>query len=125
MGDNATLVKNAYAAFGRGDVPAVIDLVDEKVDWSSPATLPQGGHFEGKGQVGQFFQGIGDAWESLSIEVESLSEAGSDLVIGVVHGDGRLKDGTASGYGATHVFTVRDGKIARFREYTDLDEPLG
>ncbi|MFL6238477.1 MAG: nuclear transport factor 2 family protein [Actinomycetes bacterium] len=124
MGENAAVINNAYAAFGRGDIPAVIDLVDDKVDWSSPATLPQGGHFEGKGGVGQFFQGLGAAWDSLSLNVESVSDAGSDLVIGLVHLDGKRKDGSASGYGATHVFTVRDGKIARFREYTDLDSPL-
>jgi len=28
-------------------------------------------------------------------------------------------------YGAAHVFTVTGGKISRFREYTDLDAPLG
>ena len=29
--------------------------------------------------------------------------------------------GAADGYCAVHVFTVGDGKITRFREYTDLD----
>ena len=124
MAANAGVVKGAYEAFGRGDVPAVIDLVHDDVDWSSPETLPQGGHFQGKAGVGEFFQSLGTAWDGLSINVESVSEAGDDLVIGVVHGSGKLRDGTSSEYGATHVFTVRDGKIARFREYTDLDAPL-
>ena len=123
MAANADVVREAYEAFGRGDVPGVIDLLHDDVEWSSPSTLPQGGHFTGKAGVGEFFQGIGQAWAGLSLDVEAVGDAGEDLVIGVVQAKGTLK-GTASGYGATHVFTVRNGKIVKFREYTDLDAPL-
>jgi uncharacterized protein len=122
---NAGVVQGAYEAFGRGDVASVIDLMHDDVDWSSPGTLPQGGHFRGKAGVGEFFQGIGASWDGLSLDIESVSEAGEDLVIGLVRGEGKLKDGTVSRYGATHVFTVRGGKIVQFREYTDLDTPIG
>jgi len=61
----------------------------------------------------------------MTTRIEGVSEAGSDTVIGVVHADGTRRDGGPSGYGAAHVFTVRHGKIVRFREYTDLDAPLG
>jgi ketosteroid isomerase-like protein len=125
MGSNATVIESAYAAFARGDIGGVLDLVGDDVEWSSPATLPQGGHFHGRDAVGQFFQAIGDGWSALTLDVEGVSEAGSDTVIGVVRADGKRRDGSPSGYGATHVFTVRHGKIVRFREYTDLDGPLG
>jgi uncharacterized protein len=124
MGTNAAVIEGAYAAFARGDIPAVIDLVDDNVEWSSPATLPQGGAFHGKAGVGNFFQAIGGAWSELTLDVESVSEAGPDVVIGVVRADGALRNGGPSGYGATHVFTVRSGKVVRFREYVDLDGPV-
>ena len=124
MGSNATIVEAAYAAFARGDIAGVLALLDDDVEWSSPATLPQGGHFHGKDGVGQFFQGIGAGWSALALDVESVSEAGANEVIGVVRADGTRQDGGAGGYGAVHVFSVRDGKIVRFREYTDLDAPL-
>jgi ketosteroid isomerase-like protein len=88
------------------------------------ATLPQGGAFHGKAGVGNFFQAIGGAWSELTLDVESVSEAGPDVVIGVVRADGALRNGGPSGYGATHVFTVRSGKVVRFREYVDLDGPV-
>lgn len=125
MGANATLVQSAYDAFGRGDIASVIDMVGDDVDWSSPATLPQGGRFRGKVGVGEFFQGVGGAWATLALDVECVCEGGADLVIGLVRAEGNRQDGTPSGYGATHVFTVRAGKIVRFREYTDLDTALG
>jgi len=124
MGTNAALIEGAYAAFARGDIPAVIDLLDDNVEWSSPATLPQGGQFHGKAGVGSFFQAVGGAWSDLKLDVESVSEAGAGLVIGVVRAGGTLRDGGPSGYGATHVFTVQSGKVVRFREYVDLDGPV-
>ena len=123
MGTNATLIEGAYAAFARGDVPAIIDLVDDTVEWTSPRSLPQGGSFTGKAGVGEFFQTIGGSWSDLAVKLESLSEAGADVVT-VVSAEGTLRSGAASSYGATHVFTLRDGKIVRFREYTDLDAPI-
>ena len=124
MGSNATIVEAAYAAFARGDIAGVLALLDDDVEWSSPATLPQGGHFHGKDGVGQFFQSIGASWSALALDVESVSEVGASQVIGVVRADGARPDWGPSGYGAVHVFTIRDGKIVRFREYTDLDAPL-
>jgi uncharacterized protein len=124
MGANAAVVQNAYAAFGRGDIGAVLDLLDDGVEWSSPATLPQGGDYRGRSGVGEFFQAVGGAWTALGLDVESVSEADDDLVIGVVHASGTREDGTPGAYGAVHVFTVREGKIVRYREYTDLDASI-
>jgi ketosteroid isomerase-like protein len=124
MGANATVVEEAYSAFSRGDIPAVLDKLDENVEWSSPATLPQGGRFHGKDGVVKFFEGVGGAWDPLGLAVESVGELGPELVVGVLRADGTRRAGKPSGYGAVHVFTVHDGKITRFREYTDLDRPL-
>src|SRR5258708_24914690 len=117
MPTNSAVIESAYAAFARGDIAGVIALVDDGVEWSSPATLPQGGHFHGKEGVGQFFQAIGANWTSLELAVEGVSEAGADVVIGVVRADGTRRDGGDSGYGAAHAFTLRNSKIVQFREY--------
>jgi uncharacterized protein len=124
MADNVEVVRAAYAAFGRGDIGAIIELVDDSVQWSSPATLPQGGDFAGKDGVMHFFEGVGAAWEALEIDVESLGEIGGNLVIGVLRGSGSLRNGGPAQYGAMHAFTVERGKITRFREFVDVDKAL-
>jgi ketosteroid isomerase-like protein len=124
MGSNTETVQRAYAAFASGDIAAILDLVDENVEWSAPATLPQGGAFTGRGGVLKFFEGIGAAWDSLRVETESIGGLGNDLVVGVVHGTGKLRGGEPAQYGAVHVFSLEQGKITRFREYVDLDEAL-
>lgn len=42
-------------------------------------------------------------------------------MVGIVRADGTRSGGSADSYGAVHLFTVGDGKITRFREYTDFD----
>jgi hypothetical protein len=124
MGTNAKVVEAAYDAFGRGDISGLLDLVDESVEWSSPRTLPQGGEYKGKLAVAKFFENIGAAWDPLTLEVEELAEVGDGVVVGVARLDGTRRGGGAAGYGSTHVFHVRDGKITRFREYTDVNAPI-
>ena len=125
MSKNVDLVNGAYAAFAKGDIPALLELLADDVEWSSPATLPQGGDFTGKDGALLFFQGVGAAWDSLDIEVEGIGDAGDDLVLAVVHGSGARTGGGLAEYGAAHAFTVRGGKITGFREFVDLDDPLG
>ena len=124
MGTNAQLVNDAYAAFGRGDIAAVLDLVADDVDWSSPRTLPHGGEFHGKTEVGGFFKGIGANWTALPLDVEAVGEVGNELVVAILRADGTRGSGAQQSYGAAHAFTVRNGKIIRFREYVDLGAAL-
>ena len=124
MASNADVITEAYAAFARGDVPGLLDLVDDGVEWVSPATLPHGGRFNGKDGVLAFFQGIGTIWESLTVEAQGVGEAEDNLVLAVVQAHGELRSGGSGAYGAAHAFTVTNGKITKFREYVDLDAPL-
>jgi ketosteroid isomerase-like protein len=124
VGGNADVIQQAYGAFAKGDIAGVLDLLTDDVEWSAPSTLPQGGAFRGRAEVGRFFEGVGGAWDPLAIDVEGLGEIGDDLVVGVVRASGTLRGGGPAEYGAVHVFTLTGGRVSRFREYTDLDGPL-
>jgi ketosteroid isomerase-like protein len=123
MSENSDLIGGAYAAFDRGDVPAIAAIVEDGAEWTSTESLPQGGSFSGPEGATQFFQGIGAKWENLDVEVEEMVDAG-DQVVAVGRADGKLKDGDSAGYGFSHVFAISDGKIARFREFAAPDEAL-
>ncbi len=123
MSENADLVRGAYEAFGRGDIPAILDMLAPDVDWNVPAVLPHGGSFRGPDAVGGFFQGIGERWEDFKVEFGDLLEGGGD-VASVGRAEGTLRGAGAASYGFAHVFTVADGKITRFREYVDPDPAI-
>jgi uncharacterized protein len=123
MPDNSQVVNDAYAAFGRGDIPAILEMLDDGVEWEVTEILPQGGSFRGPDGVGEFFAGVGREWPELRIDIDELIADGSH-VVGVGRAEGALADGEQAGYGFTHVFTIDDGKITRFREYAAPDAAL-
>jgi len=118
MSNNAEVVQQAYSAFASGDIPALLGMLSEDVDWTAPDILPQSGSYHGREGVGEFFAGVAENWPELTIEIDDLIADG-DHVVGVGHGEGTLAAGGSAEYGFVHVFTVGDGKIVRFREYAD------
>ena len=115
-------VQAAYADFGRGDIPALLERLTDDVVWTTPGegtAIPSAGRLQGKAQVGQFFQGVNSSLEFHEFNPSEFISQG-DVVVALgtwdatVRGtDVRIKDGFAM------VFRLRDGKIADFREYSD------
>jgi ketosteroid isomerase-like protein len=125
MGANLDVVKEAYARFSKADIPGVIDLLADDVAWSVPAAVPHGRTVTGKAGVGEFFQGLGAAWDPFGLDVNVVDEVGPNHVAGLISAWGTLRSsGKEHRWGGVHVFTVRDGKITEFKEFTDLDGPL-
>jgi ketosteroid isomerase-like protein len=113
------LIRGLYAAFGRGDVPAVLALLDEDIEWPAPANLPHGGDFRGREAFGGFFQGIGERWEPLEVDLEALVSSG-DRVVALVRAHGRLRaTGEEAAYSAAHAWRIADGTPVRFYEYVN------
>jgi ketosteroid isomerase-like protein len=111
-----------YDAFGRADIPAILNTLDEQIDWRAPENLPHGGHFSGRDEVGRFFQGIGENWESLNVDIEDVLASG-DRVVVLITARGRLRaTGEENGYTAAHAWTLRDDVPVRFAE--TVDAPL-
>jgi ketosteroid isomerase-like protein len=53
MSSNADVVNGAYEDFSRGNISAVIAVVDENASWDVSPAVPQGGSFRGKDGVGR------------------------------------------------------------------------
>jgi uncharacterized protein len=118
---NVKVVQDAYAAFTRGDIPGVLKQCANDIDWQvfGPPELPVGGQRKGTSEVQAFFRDVDATWDFERFEPRQFIAQGDDVVaLG-------LYAGTAKGTGRpfkaefAHVFTVRDGRVVRFREYTD------
>ena len=115
----ADVVQGMYDAFGRGDVAAILAALDEDIDWRVPENLPHGGEFRGRDGVGAFFQGIGETWDGLAVEIEDTVSGGERVVVlARIHGKLRAT-GEEAGYTSAHAWTVRDGTPVRFDEYVN------
>ena len=120
---NIQVVKDAYAAFLRGDIPALQDLLTDDVEWDgvkgTEGTLPQAGLRRGKAEVVRFFQEVDSTTQFDRFEPQDFVAQGDTVVaIGMYSGIAK-----ANGQRVTsdwvHVFNMRDGKVARFREFCD------
>ena len=112
---NADLVRGAYEAFSRGDVPAVLDMLADDIEWNVPPPLPQAGDAHGRDEVAAFFERLGALWEDLSLELDDFVASG-DRVCVIGRGTGKV-DGQTTGYWFVHAWTLANGKAIRFDEY--------
>ena len=116
------IVRQAYDAFGRGDINGLLALLDDGVQWTTPGPpdLPFAGRRTGKHAVAQFFEQL---VATLDVEhfrpKEFISQGDRVIVIG--EEKSRVKaTGKVVPFDWVHAFTVRDGKITTLDEYGDI-----
>lgn len=117
--ENLDTVKRMYAAFGTGDLPSMLGMLDVGVDWAVPGSAPWAGEGRGHDHVQRFFQVFGTT-ASLSTFEPRTFVADGDKVVAMGYEEGTARE-TGRGWKAhfTHVYTVAKGKIVAFREYVD------
>ena len=119
---NIKTITQAYEAFGRGDVAAILDMVTDDVDWAAEAAsdgAPWYGVRRGKDAVAAFFTDYGSAMEVEEFTPVSFAANDSD-VLSVVRCRARSRaTGKSVAMNLHHFFTFRDGKIAYYRGTED------
>jgi uncharacterized protein len=116
---NVEVVRGAYEAFGRQDIPAVLSIMRDDVEWHVPTVVPQGMDAEGPGGVGKFFQRLAELWQDLQVDLAGFLSS-EDQVAAIVGVKGKL-GGAERSYDAVHVWTLESGKVVRFHEYVDVE----
>ena len=118
--ENVQIVKDFFAAMGRGDKQGLLALVAEDVEWIIPGTdWPLAGTHRGHA-------GLAEVLQKASVEVETtypqppefVAQGDRVLVVGVA--TGKIKT-TNRAFKDNWVFdiTVQNGKVAKIREYID------
>ncbi|MCS6862204.1 MAG: nuclear transport factor 2 family protein [Abditibacteriales bacterium] len=93
----------------------------EDVDWrhSQPNDIPWGGDRRVHEEVTQFFVALGSAIDVEAFEPREFIAQGDKVVVTGYEGMKVKSNGRVYGTHWAHLFTVGDGKIAGFYEYTD------
>lgn len=120
MGSNADTVRRVYDAFAKGDVPAVLGAMDDKIDWQEPDSLPYDNQIGPQAVAENIFGPVVTQLEGFSVTPHDIVDGG-DIVcaIGVYSGRG-AQTGTDLNADFVHVWRFGpDGKITGFRTYTD------
>ncbi len=119
------IVKQLYAAFGRGDIQAILDIMAEDVEleaWADnsglKANIPYFRYRTGKAGAAEFF-GVVAQLKISEFKVLSIMEGGNQVaaefvIEADVPGDGHYRDEEM------HLWTFNEaGQVIRLRHYLD------
>jgi ketosteroid isomerase-like protein len=119
------VIRRAWAAASRGDVPAALELFHADIELEPFGAALHGRVYRGHEGFVYWWENETIAnWERFEVHPEEFKRVGDRIL---VFGRWRAR-GRASGIDldipATWIIEVRDGKIARWRTYTDRAEAL-
>lgn len=115
------IVREIYAAFGRGDVGTILAQLAEDVKWHTrmEAVVPWSGDFSGKARVSKFFDAI---FQSVDVEGFDPGEFVCEGDTVVSFGEFACKVKATGKRARTRwafVWKVRDGKVASYEQFHD------
>ncbi len=121
MGDALAIVRTFYSSLAEGDAPAAFALLDPHIEWTEAERSPYyaGTLHSPDAVLATVFQPIGAAFDNF-VAAPSEFVAEGDRVVsfgiysGVAKGTGRVLNAPF-----VHSWTVVDGRLRRFAQYTD------
>ena len=117
---NVQMVKEFFAAMGRGDKQGLLALVAEDIEWIIPGEdWPLGGTHRGH-------NGLENVLQKASAEIETtypkppefVAQGDRVLVVGVATGKIKATKKTFEDHWVFDI-TLRDGKVTKIQEYID------
>jgi len=125
--ENVERIRDAVVAYNRGDLDAFLDEYwTDDIDYRAVEGAPDDhGPIHGKAEMRAYLQDWFDTFDDLKIEPLEVIDAGQDQAVAVVRFGGRAKlSGVEVDLTFAALYTVRDGKVARGREYWTRAEAL-
>jgi ketosteroid isomerase-like protein len=119
---NIKLAKDAYAAFAKGDIPQILELLTADVTFGivgRKEDAPFLGIHSGKAGAAEFFRLLNEAHEIHTFEPMRFMAAEDKVFIwGHYHWTMR-KSGVSKDTEWLHIFTIRDGKCSAWHGHND------
>jgi uncharacterized protein len=118
--ENVQIVKEVYAAFGRGDIQGLLALLAEDVEWITPGEgWPLAGTYRGRAGVAGLLHEASEMLEISCLEPrEFVGQGDRVLVVGFERLRVKATNRTFEGHWVT-AFTVRNVNVMNVREYND------
>ncbi len=120
--ENVEIVRSIYAAFAKGDVPAILALMAPDMEWNEAENFPyaDGNPYRGPEAIlGGVFARLGGEWDGFTAAPDEFLDAGDAVLVlgrytGTFKATGRAVDAQMA-----HLWRVADGKAVHFQQFTD------
>jgi hypothetical protein len=120
---NVEIIQNLYAAFAKGDIPAVLKRFDPEIEWNEAESFP---YADGNPYIGPqavlegVFARIGAEWEYWNLTDQTYYEVNSGEII--VTGRYKAKNKMTSkeiNVQFVHMWTLNEGLVTKFQQYAN------
>ena len=118
---NLDIIKEAYAAFERGDIPAVVAIQDPTAEIESPGPkeIPWAGSHRGPEGAEKYFALAFGEVDVEAFETHTFLAQGDKVVVLGVERVRSKRTGRSYETHWVHAMTLAAGKIIKWREYCD------
>lgn len=120
---NVEFIKGLFAAFGRGDIGYVVDAHADDILMESPvsrtSTLQWAGVRRGRQELVDYFETMAAHVRPEAFRDVVFTASGDRVVVEGSNGGTVLATGERYDHEWVMVFTIQDGKVARFRHFYD------
>jgi uncharacterized protein len=119
---HVSIVRKTYEAFGRGDIAGVLATLHPEIEWREADNFiyADGNPYIGHNAVLEgVFMRLGTEWDDFAASPTEILDAGDTVVAHGYYSGTYKKTGEKVQAQFAHLFTFRDGKVAKFQQYTD------
>ena len=119
---NIAFVQSMYAAFGKGDIATITNALTPDVDWccnGRPADFPTFGQFTGPEAVNGFFATVAEHNDFAEFSPREFYADGDKVFVLGHYAITVKKTGKMVASDWVHIFTFKNGRVAKFQEFLD------
>lgn len=119
---NVAVVQGVYAAFAKGDIPAVLAAMAQDIVWNEAENFPyadRNPYVGPEAVLNGVFARLGGEWNGFSATPDEIIDAGDTVVALGRYGGAPKATGTNVDAQFVHVWRLRSGKLVGFQQYTD------
>jgi len=113
------LVRSLFEAFGRRDIPFILDRVAADCRWICPGEMPYSGSYTGPAGAAEFFQKLSAGEEITRFEPGEYFTNGDDVVVLGYEEARALSTGKTAASHWAMIFRVRGGKVTHWQQHFD------
>jgi ketosteroid isomerase-like protein len=121
---NRAAVQAAFDAYYRGDLERVTELADPELVVTQTAEMPDAETFHGRWGLVQAIDAWEGAWDDYQVERLCTREVGDHVVTTVRQRARGRRSGVEVEGLLTFVFTLKSGKLVRWRMFADEEEAM-
>ena len=116
MHSNGEIIKQAYDAFSRDDMPTVFGILHKAINWHVPGQSPLSGDYRGHDEVMDFFKKCMDLSQgTMRIDLRDIAATETSVfVLCIVSAD---RAGQHAEFLEVHLWRMVNGHPVEFREF--------